>query len=306
MEYQKLGKSNMVVSKVSLGLMRIANKSQKEAVEIIKTAFECGINFFDHADIYGGGKSEIVFREAMKEISVPRGKYFLQSKVGIKPGEMYDLSKEYILESVEGILQRLDTPYLDVLLLHRFDMLWEPEKIVEAFKILKDSGKVRHFGVSNFNQYQVSYLQSKLDFSLVTNQLQFSIMHSDLVRTGIYVNTNLNDSGHNAIGLIDYLREKEITIQAWSPFQYGMFEGIFMDNDKFPELNEVLEKLAIKYKTTKTGISVAWIKKHPAKIQTIIGTMTPSRIIESAKGASIDLTREEWYEVYRSAGNKIF
>lgn len=306
MEYQKLGKSNMVVSKVSLGLMRIANKSQKEAVEIIKTAFECGINFFDHADIYGGGKSEIVFREAMKEISVPRGKYFLQSKVGIKPGEMYDLSKEYILESVEGILERLDTPYLDVLLLHRFDMLWEPEKIVEAFKILKDSGKVRHFGVSNFNQYQVSYLQSKLDFSLVTNQLQFSIMHSDLVRTGIYVNTNLNDSGHNAIGLIDYLREKEITIQAWSPFQYGMFEGIFMDNDKFPELNEVLEKLAIKYKTTKTGISVAWIKKHPAKIQTIIGTMTPSRIIESAKGASIDLTREEWYEVYRSAGNKIF
>lgn len=306
MEYQKLGKSNMVVSKVSLGLMRIANKSQKEAVEIIKTAFECGINFFDHADIYGGGKSEIVFREAMKEISVPRGKYFLQSKVGIKPGEMYDLSKEYILESVEGILERLDTPYLDVLLLHRFDMLWEPEKIVEAFKILKDSGKVRHFGVSNFNQYQVSYLQSKLDFSLVTNQLQFSIMHSDLVRTGIFVNTNLNDSGHNAIGLIDYLREKEITIQAWSPFQYGMFEGIFMDNDKFPELNEVLEKLAIKYKTTKTGISVAWIKKHPAKIQTIIGTMTPSRIIESAKGASIDLTREEWYEVYRSAGNKIF
>ncbi|MDY0277751.1 MAG: aldo/keto reductase, partial [Acholeplasma sp.] len=195
MKYQKLGKTDLDVSRVALGLMRIADKSHEDAKKIIKTALESGINFFDHADIYGGGKSEIVFAKAIKALKVSRESYILQSKVGIKPGEMYDFDKEYILKSVDGILKRLDTKYLDVLLLHRPDMLWEPEEIAQAFKELKNNGKVKYFGVSNMNQFQVSYLQSKLDFPLVANQLQFSIMHADLVTTGIYVDTNLYTKG---------------------------------------------------------------------------------------------------------------
>lgn len=303
MNYFKLGNSNINASSVSLGLMRISDKSQDEAVKIIKTALDNGINFFDHADIYGDGNSEIVFAKAMKEINIPRDSYYLQSKVGIRKKIAYDFDKDYILKSVDGILERLDTNYIDVLLLHRPDMLWVPEEVALAFNELKKSGKVKYFGVSNMNQFQISYLQSKLDFPLIVNQLQFSIMHAELVSTSIYVNTNFQTSNVN--GLLDYLREKNITVQAWSPFQYGRFEGVFIDNEKFPELNKVLERLADKYNVSKIAISVAWIKRHPANIQTIIGTMTPSRIVESCKGSEIHLTKEEWYEIFIAAGNWI-
>ncbi|VEU80528.1 aldo/keto reductase [Haploplasma axanthum] len=305
MKYQHIGASDIYASRVALGLMRIADKTHEEAVEIIKTAYDAGINFFDHADIYGGGKSELVFAKAMKELNIPREKYYLQSKVGIKPGIAYDFSMEHILKSVDEILERLETDYLDSLLLHRADMLWEPEEIAKAFKILKENGKVRKFGVSNMHQFQLSYLKSKLDFPIIANQLQFSIMHADMVSTGTFVNTNLKNDGFNAIGIIDYLREHNITIQAWSPFQYGRYEGVFIDNDKFPELNEKLDEIAKKYRTTKTTLSVAWILRHPANIQTIIGTMNPKRIKECAQATEIILSREEWYEIYIAAGNRI-
>lgn len=305
MKYEYIGKSNLKASRLALGLMRLNTKTVNEAKEIIKTALASGINFFDHADIYGDGECEIIFGKAIKELNLNRSDYYLQSKVGIRPWFSYDFSKEHILKSVDEILIRLDTPYLDSLLLHRPDMLWEPEEIKEAFEILKSSGKVRNFGVSNMNQDQISYLQSKLDFPIIANQLQFSIMHADLVSNSVYVNTNLKKEGYHAIGLIDYLREHNITIQAWSPFQYGFFEGVFVDNEKFPKLNETLEKIAKKYGVTKTSISVAWINRHPAKIQTIVGTMTPSRIKECAQGIDINLTKEEWYEIYLASGNKL-
>ncbi|WP_026391688.1 aldo/keto reductase [Haploplasma modicum] len=305
MKYEYIGKSNIKASRLSLGLMRLATKTIDEAKEILKTAFSVGINFFDHADIYGKGESEIIFAKAMKELNVDRSTYYLQSKVGIMPGIQYNFSKEHILKTVDEILERLNTTYLDSLLLHRPDMLWEPEEINEAFKILHKNGKVRNFGVSNMHQNQVSYLKSRLDFDLIANQLQFSIMHADMATTGVFVNTNLYDSGYHSIGILDYMREHNITIQAWSPFQFGRYEGVFVDNPKFPLLNEKLEEIAKKYNTTKTAISVAWINRHPAKMQTIIGTMTPSRIVECAKGIEINLTREEWYEIYFASGNKI-
>lgn len=306
MKYQKLGNSNLNVSKVALGLMRISNKTDEEAKEIVKTALDAGINFFDHADIYGKGLSEIRFAKAIKALDVKRESIYIQSKVSIDTsGPSYNFSKEYILNAVDGVLKRLETTYLDALLLHRPDALWEPEKISEAFDILYESGKVRNFGVSNMNQFQVSYLKSKIKYPIIANQLQFSIMHANMISTNVYVNSNLKTDGFDSVGILDYMRENNITIQAWSPFQYGMFEGVFLDNPKFIELNQVLEQIANKYNVTKTTIATAWILRHPANIQVIIGTMTPSRIIECANASEIYLTREEWYEIYIAGGNKI-
>ena len=305
MKYEFIGKSNMKASRLSLGLMRIADKSDSEALEIVKTAFDLGINFFDHADIYGKGQSEIKFARAIKKLDVKREDYYLQSKVGIKPGISYDFSYEHIIKSVDEILERLETTYLDSLLLHRPDMLYEPEEIARAFNELKNNGKVLNFGVSNMNQFQVSYLQSKLEMPLIANQLQYSIMHSGMSTSGVFTNTNLHDSDFLSVGILDYMREHNITIQAWSPFQFGRYEGVFVDNERFPELNNKLEELANKYNVTKTAITVAWINRHPAKMQTVVGTMTPSRLKECALGIDVDLTREEWYEVYFASGNKI-
>jgi len=305
MKYQLIGKSDIFASRVSLGLMRIANKSLDEAVEIIKKALSLGINFFDHADIYGDGKCEKIFSEAMKKINIARDKYYLQSKVGIKVKKSYNFSFEHIIKSVDEILERLNTTYLDSLLLHRADILWEPEEIARAFKVLKDSRKVKNFGVSNMNQFQISFLQSKLDFPIITNQLQFSIMHADMVSSGILVNSNLQVKGFNAIGIMDYLREKEITIQAYSPFQFGRYEGVYIDNEKFPVLNEKLEEFSLKYKSSKIGIALSWILRHPANIQVIIGTMNLKRIEESVKSLDVELSRDDWYELFIAAGNDI-
>lgn len=306
MQYHNLGKTNIKASRVALGLMRISEKTDEEAALIVKTALDSGINFFDHADIYGNGKSEIKFAKAISKLNVKREDIYIQSKVGIEElGVSYNFSKEHILKSVDGILKRLNTTYLDSLLLHRPDILWEPEEIAEAFDILYEEGKVKHFGVSNMNQFQVSYLQSKLKYPIIANQLQFSIMHANMVSTNVYTNSNLKKDGFDSLGIMDYMREKNITIQAWSPFQYGRYEGVFVDNDKFKELNDKLEEIANKYNVTKTTITVAWILRHPANIQVLIGTMTPSRIIECSLATKVNLTRDEWYDIYRAGGNKI-
>lgn len=304
MEYQKIGKSNINASRVILGLMRLYEKSHEEAVEIIKTAIDSGINFFDHANIYGRGKSEIVFAKAMKELNIPRNEYYLQSKVGIRHDDLgFDFRKESILNEVDKILARLETDYLDVLLLHRADMLWEPEQISEAFNELKASGKVLNFGVSNMHQDQINLLKKHLDVPIISNQLQFSIMHPDLVSTGVYVNTNIMPGGANSIGILDYLRLHDITMQAWSPFQYGQILGTFLGNKDYPKVNAKIDELAKKHNTTNTAIATSWILRHPANIQVVIGTMTPSRIIASADGTKVNLTHDEWYELYLASGN---
>jgi len=295
------GKSGVSVPTIAVGCMRISQMNEKEASAFIDTCLENGANFFDHADIYGGGESERVFGNAIGDL---REKMIIQTKCGIANGK-YDFSYDHIMEAVNGSLKRLKTDYIDVLLLHRPDALVEPEEVAKAFSELKASGKVRHFGVSNQNPYQMQLLQKYLDMPICANQLQFSIMHTAMVQSGINVNMYNDYSAGRDGGVLDYCRLNDITIQAWSPMQYGFFEGCFIDNEKFPELNEVLGKLAQKYSVSKTTIAIAFILRHPAKMQPITGTTNPERLRDSFKATEIHLTRDEWYEIYRAAGNEL-
>lgn len=296
----ELGKSGLQVPTVAVGCMRISNMDEKEASAFVNTAVENGAIFFDHADIYGGGKSETVFGKAIA--SIPRENLIIQTKCGIRPGR-FDFSYEHIMQSVDGSLKRLGTDYIDVLLLHRPDALMEPEEVAKAFDELKASGKVRHFGVSNQNPYQMQLLQSCLDMPLCVNQLQFSVMHAPMIQSGINVNM-YNDSAVNRDGgVLDYCRLNKITIQPWSPMQFGFFEGCFVDNEKFPELNRKLEEIGKKYGVSKTAVAFAWILRHPARMQPVTGTTNLTRLVDCIRASEITLTREEWYEIYRAAGN---
>ncbi|EEO6152274.1 aldo/keto reductase family oxidoreductase [Listeria monocytogenes] len=299
-----IGNSALTASEISLGCMRMADLSKEDANKVINTALENGIDFFDHADIYGGGKSEEVFADAIDMNATIREKMILQSKCGIRQG-FFDFSKEHIIASVEGSLKRLKTDYLDTLLLHRPDTLFEPEEVAAAFTELEKSGKVRHFGVSNQNPGQIELLKKYVDQELIANQLQFSIMHTGMIDTGFNVNMTIDPSLDRDGGILEYSRLNNMTIQAWSPFQYGFFEGVFLDNDKFPELNKVIDKIAADKGVTNSAIAVAWIQRHPASLQTVVGTMNPGRIADIAKASDVTLSREEWYEIYRAAGNQL-
>ncbi len=296
------GKSGMKVPTIAVGCMRIGDMTESQVAQFVDTALELDANFFDHADIYRGGKSEEVFGKAITPSM--RENIFIQTKCGIKKGR-YDFSYDHIVNSVDGSLKRLGTDYIDVLLLHRPDVLMEPEEVARAFDYLKSSGKVRHFGVSNHNPYQIELLQRALDMPICTNQLQFGVMHTSMIDSGVNVNMH-NDAAINRDGgVLDFCRLKDITIQPWSPMQYGFFEGCFVDNDKFPELNETLERIAEKYSVSKTTIAFAWILRHPAKMQPVTGTTKIARLTDCLKASEISITREEWYEIYRAAGNKI-
>lgn len=299
-----LNNTNLSIPEIGMGCMRIVELENADAVKgWVDTALEHGINFFDHADIYGKGRCEELFGQVLTPSL--REKIILQSKCSIRPGIAFDFSKEHILNSVDGILKRLNTEYLDILLLHRPDTLMEPEEVADAFRILKESGKVRHFGVSNQTSMQMELLSKYCDEPLLINQLQLSIAHCPMINSGINANM-YNDSGINRDGgVLEYCRLKDITIQAWSPFQYGMFEGIFLGNEKFAELNKVIDNLAEKYNVTNSAIAVAWILRHPAGIQTIVGTTNKDRIAQISKASEIRLTREEWYALYMAAGNKL-
>ncbi len=290
--------NRLEASEIALGCMRITGlEGTDEVRELVDTAMEHGINFFDHADIYGNGESEHIFGEAIK--GIPREKMIVQTKCGIRPGLCYDFSKEHILESVDKSLKRLNMDYIDVLLLHRPDTLMEPEEVAEAFNILEKEGKVRYFGVSNQNSMQMELLQRYCSQKLIINQLQFSVAHCDIIDSGLNVNVH-NDAGCVRDGsILEYCRLKEVTIQAWSPFQYGFFEGVFIGSEKFPELNKMLDELAEKYHVTSSAIAIAWILRHPAGIQAILGSTKKQRIAEICKASEIKLTREEWYALYQ-------
>lgn len=301
----KLGKSELEVPVIALGCMRLAGAERNKAEKFVNMALELGLNFFDHADIYGGGECEKVFAEIVKSSGIKREDMIIQSKCGIVPGKMYDFSREHILSSVDGILKRLNTDYLDVLLLHRPDALMEPEEVAEAFDSLKSSGKVRNFGVSNQDPGTISLMQKYLHQPILADQLQLSITNAGMITQPM--NTNIADEKNPDCdnGILNFCRLNDITIQAWSPFQYGFFEGTFLGSDKFPELNAVIDKTAEKYSVKNTTIALAWILRHPAKIQTVIGSVNPDRIADCAKAADITLTREEWYDIYRAAGYRL-
>lgn len=297
----QLGTTTQMVASVILGCMRI--NGAENPVKVIETAFDNGINFFDHADIYGDGECEEIFSSALEKTSLKREDLFIQTKCGIVPGVMFDFSKKHIIESVEGSLRRLKMEHVDALLLHRPDALVEPAEVAEAFDELEKSGKVRYFGVSNQKPMQIKLLKKYVRQPLLINQLQFGLKHSEMIDQGIHVNMTDEASIDHDGSILDYSRLHEMTIQAWSPYQYGFFEGVFIGNEKFPNLNQKLKELAKKYQTTPTGLASAWILRHPANIQVIAGTMNVNRIKEIAQASEIIISREDWYELYREAGN---
>ena len=308
----KIGNTDFSASAIAFGIMRMNKLSVDEAVKALETAHDTGINFIDSSDIYGHGKSEEIFGEALEKSSLSRDDFYIQSKTGIFEDESqnfkttrYDFSKEHIIKSVDGILSRMKIDYLDSLLLHRPDALMDPAEIAAAFDELQKDGKVRHFGVSNFNPMQVELLQAGLSQKLLINQLQLSVMHTGPIDFNIHTNmTDARSIDHDR-GVLDYSRLHNMTVQAWSPFQYGQIEGNFIGNPMFPEVNDVLQKLADKKGVSKNAIAAAWILRHPAIGQVIIGTMTPEHIVDSAKGAGISLTAQEWYDIYLAAGNDL-
>ncbi|WP_278963943.1 aldo/keto reductase [Lactobacillus apis] len=308
----KIGNTNFSASAIAFGIMRMNKLSVDEAVKALETAHDTGINFIDSSDIYGHGKSGEIFGEALEKSSLSRDDFYIQSKTGIFEDESqnykttrYDFSKEHIIKSVDGILSRMKIDYLDSLLLHRPDALMDPAEIAAAFDELQKDGKVRHFGVSNFNPMQVELLQAGLSQKLLINQLQLSVMHTGPIDFNIHTNmTDARSIDHDR-GVLDYSRLHNMTVQAWSPFQYGQIEGNFIGNPKFPEVNDALQKLADKKGVSKNAIAAAWILRHPAIGQVIIGTMTPEHIVDSAKGAGVSLTAQEWYDIYLAAGNDL-
>lgn len=304
MKYCKLG--DREVSSIVMGCMRIADKPLAQVEEVVVEAMRAGVNMFDLADVYGGGNSEVVFGVALRDLGVARKDCVVQTKCGISKDEsgkigLFDFSEEYILSATEKSLKRLNTEYIDVLLLHRPDALIEPEEVASAFEKLKTSGKVNAFGVSNFSASQMELLRS-YGVEIVTDQMQFSLGHTAPVDAGLNVNMYKPESVTRAGDAMEYCRLRNIPLQAWSPLQYGFFEGVFVGNEKFPALNAELNRLAEKYSVSPTAIAFAWILRHPAFRQAVTGTTSPERMREICKGADVALTRAEWYGLYLSTG----
>ena len=291
-------------SPVALGCMRMSGLDIAQAERVVMTAVENGIDFFDHADIYGGGKSEELFGEVLRRNPGLRDRIVVQDKCGICKG-YYDMSEEHILEAVDGALKRLGLEQIDTLLLHRPDALMEPEEVAAAFEKLEKAGKVKVFGVSNMNAVQIELLNREMPGKIQINQLQFGPAFTGLVDEGINVNTGNDQAIVRTGGVLDYCRLNGITIQPWSPLQYGCFQGPFMLCEQYDQLNAVMHELALAYGVADETIAFAWILRHPAKMQPILGSMNPERIAAAAKAMEIRLTRPEWYRMYAAAGNPI-
>ncbi|UEA60301.1 aldo/keto reductase [Gordonia otitidis] len=305
-----LGATDVTVPNVALGMMRIEHKSDDEIRELVHTARDAGIDFFDHADIYGDEPAhgcERRFAEALRLSPSQRDEVTIQSKTGIvKDGPYYDFSYDHIVDSVHGSLRALGTDYLDVLLLHRPDPLVEPDEVARAFDDLAQAGKVRRFGVSNHTPRQIDLLRKSVTQPIVANQVQLSITHAPVVAQGVAANIVGEEQAYtlDGGGVLDYCRLNDITVQAWSPFQSAS-AGVFLGSDRFPELNGVLDRLADKYDVAPIAIATAWITRHPAQVQVVLGTTTPARVSAAAAGSDIPLTRPEWYELFRVAGHRV-
>ncbi len=304
MKYINTFSKDVKVSQVALGCMRIDKLSDSEADKYVNTALEYGYNYFDHANIYGGGKCEEVFGGVLRRDKSLRDKMIIQTKCGIRRG-MYDFSKEHIISSVDGSLKRLRVDKIDVLLLHRPDLLMEPEEVAEAFDELQSSGKVDNFGVSNFSPLQIELLKKCVKQDLTINQLQLSIVNAGMISNGANVNLNSKD-GVNCDGYVrDYCRVHDITIQPWSPLQHGFISGPFLNNDEFSKVNDKIKELAGKYGVSDTGIAIAWLLRLPDKMQPIVGSTNLQRIKQTADASEIELSKEDWYDLYLTAGYRL-
>lgn len=303
MKKVNFGQTGIQVPAIVVGCMRLNSLNTAAVAKHIENAVAHEVNFFDHADIYGKGECEELFGKALAMTDIKREDIFVQSKCGILPGVMFDLSKEHIIESVDNSLKRLQMEYLDALLLHRPDALMEPEEVAEAFDELEKSGKVRHFGVSNMKPMQIELLKKCVKQPLVANQLQVSAAHSSMISNGLEVNMLTDGAVDRDGSVLDYCRLKDMTIQAWSPFQYGMIKGVFLQNNDFAELNHKLAEIGEKYEVSATTMAVAWLLRHPANMQVLAGTMNKDRFNEICKACDIQLSKEDWYQIFMAAGN---
>lgn len=304
-----LNGTDITVPAVVAGMMRIQGKTDEQVQALYRAARDAGIDFFDHADIYAASLHgcEARFAEALRLSPSERAEITLQSKAGIVPsGPYFDFSYDHLMASVDGSLAALRTDYLDLLLLHRPDALVEPDEVARAFDDLEAAGKVRAFGVSNHTPAQIELLKGSVRQPLVANQLQLSITHAPIIAQGVAANmARLEQSISRDLGILDYCRLHGITVQAWSPFQARFFDGVFLGHPEYPELNAVIDRLAAHYDVSPEAIATAWITRHPAQMQVVLGTTTPERVTAAARGADVVLTRPEWYELFRAAGHTI-
>ena len=307
MRYITLGQDDKELSEIVLGMMRIKDKSVKEVEELVETALSVGINAFDLADIYGLGRCEELLGLVLKNRPDLREKMWIQSKCGIRIEEFtyFDFSKEYILQSVDGILERLQVDYLDSLLLHRPDALMESDQVAEAFDLLYKQGKVRDFGVSNQNPMMMELLKKDVKQPLAVNQLQLSAAFTPGFESGFHVNMEDSQAAMRDGSIFEYCQLHDVVIQAWSVLQFGYFKGNFVGNEKFQQLNQVLNRLALKYSVNPSAIAIAWVLRYPAKMQAVVGTTNPKHLREVSQAANFSLTRKEWYEIYLAAGNNL-
>lgn len=307
MKYIPFGQEKRELSEIVLGMMRISDKSVKEVEELVETALSVGINAFDLADIYGRGRCEELLGLVLKNRPDLREKMWIQSKCGIRIEEFtyFDFSKDYIIKSVDGILQRLKIDHLDSLLLHRPDALMESDQVAEAFDLLYKQGKVRDFGVSNQNPMMMELLKKDVKQPLAVNQLQLSAAFTPGFESGFHVNMEDSQAAMRDGSIFEYCQLHDVVIQAWSVLQFGYFKGNFVGNEKFQALNQVLDRLAIKYGVTSSTIAISWILRYPAKMQAIVGTTNPKHLIEASQATNFSLTRKEWYEIYLAAGNDL-
>ncbi|CAG5953555.1 aldo/keto reductase family oxidoreductase [Streptococcus pneumoniae] len=307
MRYITLGQDDKELSEIVLGMMRIEDKSVKEVEELVETALSVGINAFDLADIYGRGRCEELLGLVLKNRPDLREKMWIQSKCGIRIEEFtyFDFSKDYIIKSVDGILQRLKIDHLDSLLLHRPDALMESDQVAEAFDLLYKQGKVRDFGVSNQNPMMMELLKKEVKQSLSINQLQLSAAFTPGFEAGFHVNMEDSQAAMRDGSIFEYCKLHDVVIQAWSVLQFGYFKGNFVGNEKFQALNQVLDRLAIKYGVTSSTIAISWILRYPAKMQAVVGTTNPKHLREVSQAVTFSLTRKEWYEIYLAAGNNL-
>ena len=307
MRYITLGQDDKELSEIVLGMMRIKDKSVKEVEELVETALSVGINAFDLADIYGRGRCEELLGLVLKNRPDLREKMWIQSKCGIRIEEFtyFDFSKDYIIKSVDGILQRLKIDHLDSLLLHRPDALMESDQVAEAFDLLYKQGKVRNFGVSNQNPMMMELLKKDVKQPLAVNQLQLSAAFTPGFESGFHVNMEDSQAAMRDGSIFEYCKLHDVVIQAWSVLQFGYFKGNFVGNEKFQALNQVLDRLATKYGVTSSTIAISWILRYPAKMQAVVGTTNPNHLREVSQAANFSLTRKEWYEIYLAAGNNL-
>ena len=307
MRYITLGQDDKELSEIVLGMMRIEDKSVKEVEELVETALSVGINAFDLADIYGRGRCEELLGLVLKSRPDLREKMWIQSKCGIRIEEFtyFDFSKDYIIKSVDGILQRLKIDHLDSLLLHRPDALMESDQVAEAFDLLYKQGKVRDFGVSNQNPMMMELLKKDVKQPLAVNQLQLSAAFTPGFESGFHVNMEDSQAAMRDGSIFEYCKLHDVVIQAWSVLQFGYFKGNFVGNEKFLALNQVLDRLAFKYGVTPSTIAISWILRYPAKMQAVVGTTNPKHLIEASQATNFSLTRKEWYEIYLAAGNDL-